>query len=126
MRILIVDDSELIGRKMRLLAEQMNIQVDHLLKAFKAWEFYNNNHEFIDGVVLDLFMPSDLDGLDLAYKLRMINPGVRILFCTGYDIRADEKRGRELLRLGPVLQKPFFDDSFRAELIKLLHIEQYR
>jgi len=61
----------------------------------------------LDAIVCDLVMPQ-MDGLELANRVRECRPKVAILLMTGYQNRVDD-----VLRAGAVtLIKPFSAESF--------------
>jgi len=61
----------------------------------------------LDAIVCDLVMP-EMDGLELANRIRRLRPNVAILLMTGYQNRVDD-----VLRAGAVpLIKPFSAESF--------------
>jgi len=61
----------------------------------------------LDAIVCDLVMP-EMDGLELANRVRRLRPDVAVLLMTGYQDRVDD-----VLRAGAVpLIKPFSAESF--------------
>jgi DNA-binding response OmpR family regulator len=66
----------------------------------------------IDVVVLDVHLP-DASGVHLCARLRELNPGARVVVCSG---QASPEEAAELLRLGAhrYLRKPVSADELRA------------
>jgi len=75
-----------------------------------ALSFASENH--IDIAYLDVNMPG-LNGIDLAKKLRITNPGVNIIFSTGYDEYAKEAFS---VQASGYLTKPVTADAIRESL----------
>jgi PAS domain S-box-containing protein len=73
--------------------------------------------EPIDLLVADVAMPK-LDGPELAHRLRVERPGVRVLYLSGYPERAVVRHG--VLGREPFLQKPFTPDALREKVTEVL------
>jgi CheY-like chemotaxis protein len=69
--------------------------------------------EPFDVVITDLGMP-DLTGLEVARKVRELNPGAKVILCTGWNA-AVSKREQEAAGVDRLLEKPF-------RLDRLLHL----
>jgi len=116
--VLLVEDEELI----RSLAEQIltdrGYRVVAASSATEALERVADGGEGIDLLLTDVVMPG-LSGLDLAQRLRRRQPGLRVLFMSGY---ADSP----LLRAGLAaegagfLQKPFSAEVLERRVRDLL------
>ena len=74
--------------------------------------------EPFDIVITDLGMP-DLTGLEVARKVRELNPGAKVILCTGWNA-AVSKRGQEAAGGGRLLEKPFRLDSLLHLVNELL------
>ncbi|QYM80647.1 response regulator [Horticoccus luteus] len=88
-KVLIVDDSSLARRTMRLLLEEMGHTVTEASDGVQALERYSL--EAPDLVVLDMVM-SGMYGLEVLAKIRELNPTARVIVATA-DIQrstADE------------------------------------
>jgi two-component system, cell cycle sensor histidine kinase and response regulator CckA len=102
--ILLVDDEgpirDLAGRYLR----QLGYQVRTAAHAGEALVYAEDPSVPIQLLITDLVMP-DMDGLELARRLRLRRPGLRVVFMTGYfppdALRAAQEGGH------PVLRKPF-------------------
>ena len=70
-----------------------------------ALQIYRDADEGVDLVLLDLSMPRE-SGLDVFRRLKQIDPGVRVLFSSGFG---DDARLRAALDEGAagILQKPY-------------------
>jgi signal transduction histidine kinase len=81
--ILLVDDEEAltdIGAKM---LARLGYRVTAETSSVKAFKKFRQNPEGFDVVVTDMTMP-DLTGIQLARKIREIDPGIPIIMCTGF------------------------------------------
>jgi CheY-like chemotaxis protein len=72
-------------------------------------------------VITDVVMP-EMSGPDLADRLRKIQPGIKILYMSGYT-------GNMIVHQGivdpgtPILQKPFSKRNLAAKIAMLLRTE---
>jgi CheY-like chemotaxis protein len=71
----------------------------------EAVELYKKNFSVIDLVILDMAM-SELTGIECFRELKKINPSVKAILSSGYDLnqRKDEIAAEKFTG---VLQKPF-------------------
>jgi DNA-binding response OmpR family regulator len=75
---------------------------------------YERHKQEIQAIVLDLSMPH-LNGLEVAARVRALNPDVPILFTSGYNQQESSDRLAEIGRAG-FLQKPFRPSELRASI----------
>ena len=68
-------------------------------------ESFKNQSKKIDLVILDMIMPG-LDGEQVFYALKKIDPETRVLLASGYSV---DGQAEELIRQGcnGYIQKPF-------------------
>ena len=87
LNILLVDDEPLaVSRLRRLLADISDCEV--VGEAFSGREALGKYTSLKpDVLLLDINMP-ELDGLQVAAKLKQLNPSPAIIFCTAYDQHA--------------------------------------
>ncbi|NOZ21471.1 MAG: PAS domain S-box protein [Planctomycetes bacterium] len=103
--LLVVDDETELLDMLREGLESLGYTVRTAIDGEEAVEMYERDGQRIDLIVLDYMMPG-MDGEATCFKLRQIDPGVRILLSSGYDERT---------KLGPLLdagvdgfiQKPY-------------------
>jgi CheY-like chemotaxis protein len=69
----------------------------------------------IDLLVTDVMMP-EMNGFDLADRLKYAIPNLKILFMSGYVAAADQERGRSINFLG----KPFSLQALCATVRSIL------
>lgn len=108
--VLLVDDEPAIRT---LFAASLRRDGYHVVEAGDGAEAVEvaKKAERIDLVVTDVRMPK-MSGVDMANALREVQPGIRIVFVSGYPVDPGS--------LGPnsrMLSKPFL----RADLMKAVH-----
>jgi PAS domain S-box-containing protein len=103
--ILLVEDDEPVRSLTRDVLESAGYRVLVARDGLEALALWQAKHEPVHLLFTDLVMPGGLGGRELAQKLRQQDPGLRVVFCTGYSA---ELAGRDL-ELGPgqaLLEKP--------------------
>lgn len=100
---LFVDDEGLIIDVGKELLEELGYNVLLARSGTEALETYEKNKEKIDIVILDMIMP-DMGGGEVYDRLKGINPGIKVLLLSGYDI----EEATEILTRGcnGFIQKP--------------------
>lgn len=97
-RILIVDDEEPIVKYLEELMLQQGYQVDCFTSSKAALEFYRDNADAIDLVILDQTMP-ELSGLELATEIMSMQLDQPIILCTGTSsLIQDQQSGKINIR----------------------------
>ncbi|MFJ4157605.1 ATP-binding protein [Pseudomonas sp. NPDC089752] len=82
-RLLLVDDEHTLRSLMREALRDRGLEVCDAPDANSALEQFRNAGPF-DLVITDIGLPGGFSGRQLARAMRMINPGQKILFITGY------------------------------------------
>jgi two-component system, cell cycle sensor histidine kinase and response regulator CckA len=113
--ILLVEDEENVRRVTGRLLERLGFRVLLASSAEEALELYEGKGVRPDLVLTDVVMPG-LTGIQLAERLRTLDPTLPILFTSGYT-------SRELGRTpddppSPFLPKPFSIDDL-AHMVRL-------
>lgn len=80
---MLVDDETLTRGATRRVLERMGYSVLEANTGMKALKIYDEKKRDISVVLLDLIMP-DMDGAEVARRLKGMNPQVRIVICSGY------------------------------------------
>ncbi len=103
--ILLVDDEDMIWDVIIDMLQELGYSVVLAGNGLEAIEIYRENPGNIDLVLLDMIMP-ELDGHQAFFKLREINPAVRVLLSSGY---VSEDDVRDVLEAGAAgfLRKPY-------------------
>jgi len=112
MNIIAVDDEylQLIDLEFAIKEAVPEASVLGFENPISAAEFGNENH--IDVAYLDVNMP-ELNGIDLAKMLKKNNPGINIIFATGYDEFAKEAFS---IQASDYLTKPIKAEAIKTSL----------
>jgi CheY-like chemotaxis protein len=105
--ILVVDDEPFIVQYVRRVLEHSNYGVVTAANAGQAWAIFEQRRVRISLLLTDIMMPGLMDGLDLAAKIRKVEPAFPILFLTG-AIPEGDPRAAGITEKRLVLRKPFF------------------
>ena len=104
--LLVVDDDAGAREAVAAIARVAGFDVCLAAGGIEALEIVGAN-DSLDAVVSDLVMPQ-MDGLELAHRVRRLRPDIAMLLMTGYADRLDD-----VLNAGAVpLIKPFSAESF--------------
>ena len=84
-KILIVDDEYINRDVLKESLELRNYSVITASSGEEAFDLYQN--EQFDLVITDLVMPGRIDGTDLFYEIRRIQPDAKVIAISGYQNR---------------------------------------
>ena len=103
--VLLIDDDEIVVDVSEMILKNSGYDVVIAKSGKEAIEVYKENHSKIDMVILDMLLP-DMGGGDTYDRLKKINPGIKVLLASGYDI---DYQGRDIMERGcdGFIQKPF-------------------
>jgi len=103
--VFLIDDDDIIADVSELILKNSGYDVIIAKSGKEAIEVYKENHSRIDMVILDMILP-DMGGGDPYDRLKEINPGIKVLLASGYDI---DYQGRDIMERGcdGFIQKPF-------------------
>jgi DNA-binding NtrC family response regulator len=101
-RILVVDDDQVVGKSFERVLTNKGYRVDTALSGREAFEKYAGAD--FDMVFTDLRMP-DQDGLDVARRIKEMNPWLPIVVVTGYGTQQAEEQA-QAIGIAEFLQKP--------------------
>jgi CheY-like chemotaxis protein len=121
-RIMIVDDDEMILKSTGKLLKLMGYYVDTVLngetgiKILK--ENLSNNNPF-DLVILDLVIPGGMGGVEILQQLREIDPDIKAVVSSGYS---DEEVLGNYGEYGfnGIVPKPYKSSELQAEINRVL------
>lgn len=82
--VLLVDDDESVRATTRLFLEEYDCRILEATDSTSALRVWKEAGRTIHLLVVDLVIPGEVDGLQLARRLRLEQPGLRILLTTGY------------------------------------------
>ncbi len=117
-RLLLVEDEPEVRRVCALTLKRLGYEVivaenaEHAVKLCAAAEWP------LDAVVTDVVMPG-VSGVALVQRLRVLQPGIKALFMSGYTDRQIVDAS-SLSELSAFLQKPFTPDALGQQLRQLL------
>ncbi|MEA2084320.1 MAG: response regulator [Thermodesulfobacteriota bacterium] len=117
--ILLIDDEQIILDVGVDILNSLGYQILPALGGHDAIDIYQAHHNQIDLVILDMVM-SGMNG-KITYKaLKKINPGVKVIIASGYNINGDVT---ELLEKGAndFIQKPFTIKELSCKIKKVLN-----
>lgn len=103
--ILLVDDEEMIRNTGKRLLEKLGYSVLLAANGQQALDMYLEKKAEVSLVILDLVMPV-MDGVETFYKLRHMDPEVKILVSSGYG-EQDKDYGLLATEAAGFIQKPF-------------------
>ena len=101
-RVLVVDDDQVVGQSFERVLTNKGYRVDTALSGREAFEKYAGAD--FDMVFTDLRMPGQ-DGLEVARRIKEMNPWLPIVVVTGYGTQEAEERAKAI-GVAEFLQKP--------------------
>lgn len=115
--VLVVDDEEMIRDTAQGLFKVLGYTVVTVENGAQAIEYFKENNENIDLVLLDMVMPLK-SGRETYIEMKEIDPDVKVILASGF--RQDE-RVQDVMNLGvnTFLQKPYILDSL-AQAVSLV------
>lgn len=119
--ILLVDDEDMIWDVIIDMLQGLGYSVVLAANGREAVEIYAANAEQIDLVLLDMVMP-EMTGSAAFYRLREIDPDVKVLLSSGY---VGEDEAQSLLRDGArgFLEKPYSVEQLARRMRDILDLE---
>lgn len=82
--VLLVDDDESVRVTTRLFLEEYDCRILEATDSTSALRLWEEAGQNIHLLVVDLVIPGEVDGLQLARRLQVERPGLRVLLTTGY------------------------------------------
>jgi PAS domain S-box-containing protein len=76
----------------------------------------------IDLIVTDIIMPGGMNGVELAQKVRQLNPKIKVIYCSGFTADSLAERNMPLAE-GLLLHKPYQRDEFSAMVRRVMATE---
>ena len=113
-RLLIVDDEQIVGKRLKQIFEKVGYQVAVFTEGRSAMEELQKNT--YDIVVTDLKM-EDVDGMKILEAAREKNPGIKVIIITAF---AEMETAREAYSKGvfDFITKPFQVDTLKKAIFK--------
>ena len=103
--ILLIDDDDMVADVGEQILNNSGYGVVSAKSGKEAIEVYKANQDRIDMAILDMILP-DMGGMDTYDRLKEINPGIKVLLASGYDI---DSQASDIMKRGcdGFIQKPF-------------------
>jgi len=114
--ILVVEDEDMIRRLVVRLLTARGYDVLSAPSGHEALEILQRSNVSVDLLFVDVVMPG-MRGPEFVRRARELDPSLRVLFTTGYELKPieGESRGPD-----PVLYKPYTPDQLLPRLRELL------
>ncbi|MFL1504918.1 response regulator [Pseudomonas sp. O64] len=113
--ILVVEDDAIVRMLIVDVLEELEFSVLEAADAQEALQLVENTDQVIDLMMTDVGLP-DMDGKELATKVRELRPALPILFASGYAESIDVPAGMQ------VIGKPFSIDQLRDKVKSMLPV----
>ncbi|MBN4077339.1 response regulator [Sulfobacillus acidophilus] len=116
--ILLVDDEEFLMDVSKQIIEGAGYNVLTASSGAEALKVINQNQKNIHLLITDVVMDG-MSGQELAKKVLIINPSVKVIYTSGYghEILENEKNPKENLAF---LQKPFAPNDMMKKIHEVL------
>ena len=111
--ILVVEDDAIVRMLIVDVLEELEFSVLEAADAEEALAKVRDTTQVIDLMMTDVGLP-DMDGKQLATKVRELRPALPILFASGYAENIDVSDGMQLIA------KPFSIDQLRDKVKSML------
>ena len=104
--IFVVEDEPTLRALVRRVLERAGYEVIEASSGLTAMELWNQKKTRVDLLLTDMVMPDGISGRQLAEKLKIDNPQLKVIYTTGYS---PELMGQDVaLQEGlNFLQKPY-------------------
>ena len=103
---MVVEDEPILRALVRKVLERGGYAVVESSSGLAALELWGRTKPHIDLLLTDMVMPDGISGLQLADKLKAQNPGLKVIFTTGYsaELMGQDFKIKEGVNF---LQKPY-------------------
>ena len=116
-RLLIVDDDHDIVHVLKLGLQKNGFLVDAFTNPEEALQSFKSNAESYCLMLSDVRMPS-LSGIQLARKVKEINPNVKVVLMTAFEIRDNEfSKVFPSTRVDGFVQKPVGIENLTTKIL---------
>jgi signal transduction histidine kinase len=104
--ILVVEDEAVLRDMAVLILEDCGYRVLEAGSGAEAIQVWERNRRHIDLILTDMVMPGGMSGRDVAKKIQAIEPQLKVIFTSGYNV---EEANTDFFRRGGgvLLQKPY-------------------
>ena len=115
--VLLIDDEDVVRLTTSLILKKLGVTVVAMSNGLEAFEYYKNNSDSVDLIILDHHMP-EISGLELFGKLKEFDDSVRVVISSGF-VDDDEKAKFNDIGIFGMLNKPFSVADLRNILEKI-------
>lgn len=119
-KILLVEDDKNLNKTVEIFLKSDGFDVTTCFDGLEALQFLNGNG--IDLVLTDIMMPN-MDGFELAEKIRSTNKQLPIIFMTAKDDKPSKQLGFKL-EIDDYITKPFDMDELVMRIRAILRRNQ--
>ena len=116
--ILFIDDDEVVVKITEKILQKLGYNILKAHSGHEGLKLFQTYQGQIDLVICDMIMP-EMDGLEFVFKLREIDPSVKVLLSSGSLIDEDEK---DVVRRGfnGLIKKPYNISDLSEKIVKIL------
>lgn len=116
--ILLVDDEEMVVKITEKMLQKLGYKIIKAHSGQEGLKLFQTYRNQIDLIICDMIMPK-MDGLELVFRLREIDPCVKVLLSSGSLIEEDEK---DVVRRGfnGLIKKPYKMDDLSEKIERIL------
>jgi len=122
--ILLVEDELGLRTIMQKVLQQCGYSIIPAGNGVEALQLWARYHDDIDLLLTDMVMPEGLSGVQLAQKIRMEKPDLKVIYTSGLTAEGLASHGEHLVEGANFLQKPFRRDTLAGAVRRLLHSEE--
>lgn len=117
--VLVIDDEKHVRHTAKNILETCGYQVLSAENGIKGIDVFKSFHEKIDAVLLDMAMPK-ISGKETLFKLKEIDPDVKVVMTSGYirDALYDELKELGIKRF---IQKPYNVEELSKIIYKTIY-----
>jgi PAS domain S-box-containing protein len=115
--VLIVEDEEAVRRVTARILKQRGYKTLEVSTPSQAIALFTEGRQTVDLLLTDVIMPEML-GPSLYKRLSAMQPGLRVLFMSGYT--GDSTEGTEIPAGATLIEKPFRPDALATEVRRAL------
>jgi two-component system cell cycle sensor histidine kinase/response regulator CckA len=116
--VLLVEDEPAVRSLAAMILGRIGYRVLTAEDGVTALRLWKEHGSEVDVLLTDVIMPQ-MSGVELAQKVRALNPGLRVLFMSGYTDDTIAKHGLRPDEIA-MLEKPFTAESLAAKLRSVL------
>jgi two-component system, cell cycle sensor histidine kinase and response regulator CckA len=117
--ILLAEDEPLLREIFRMQLEDAGYTVLEAPNGKEATRVAQHHHKKIHLLLTDLVMAGGTNGLELAAQLNTTQPGIKVVYMTGYTADVIDPKGMAVMQ-DRILQKPFSSASLLRKIREVL------